>query len=220
MTEPGEMKRSLRNKLYSAWDLLWIQVDLQWSSLRSRISLWFQGCVTGKGFRTSGRCYFKASRMRSIRIGDRVTLLSGHRSNRVGLTSPVMLQTLGEGMIEIGDHTGMSGVVISSRSEVTIGTHAMIGGNVRIYDHDFHSLDAERRRHSEEDRQDVRTKPVRIGDDVFIGANAMVLKGATIGDRAIIGAGSVVVGRVPADAIWVGNPAGSVSRTRRNKKQT
>jgi acetyltransferase-like isoleucine patch superfamily enzyme len=121
------------------------------------------------------------------------------------------LHTWEGGKIEIGDHTGASSVVISSRSGVRIGRHVNIGGNVRIFDHDFHALDAEVRR-SPRDAAECVTRPIVIGDDVFIGTNSIILKGITIGDRAIIGAGSVVTKDVPADAIAAGNPATVIRR--------
>jgi acetyltransferase-like isoleucine patch superfamily enzyme len=49
--------------------------------------------------------------------------------------------------------------------------------------------------------------PVVLGDDVWIGADATILKGVTIGDRAIVGAGAVVTSDVPADTVVAGNPA-------------
>ena len=124
----------------------------------------------------------------------------------VGLTGPTQLQSLGDGMIELGEGSGASSVVISARARVRIGCRVKLGGNVRIYDHDYHSLDFELRR-GRQDGDHVRSRPVFIGDDVFIGVNAIILKGVTIGDRAIIGAGSVVTQNVPADEIWAGNPA-------------
>lgn len=203
------MRRTFNNTLYSAWDLLWIKLDLFCSTLRSRFSLWFQGCKAGRGFKTSGSCYFKARQAGSIRIGTNVRLLACHRSNRVGLTNPVLLETFGEGYIEIGDHSGASAVIISSRSGVTIGKNVKMGGNVRVFDHDYHSLDAAVRRTSD-DVHGVKSKPVVIGDDVFIGTNAIILKGVILGARSIVAAGSVVVNNVPADEIWGGNPAAHI----------
>jgi acetyltransferase-like isoleucine patch superfamily enzyme len=141
-----------------------------------------------------------------------VSLLAAWRSNRAGLTNPVLLETLGKGMIRIGDDSGGSAVVISSRSGVTIGKSVCLGANVRIYDHDFHPLDSGKRRLSRnEQAAHLRTEPVTIGDEVFVGANAFILKGVTIGDRSIVAAGSVVFrGEYPADCMIAGNPASIV----------
>lgn len=198
--------RSLPNKMYSAYDVLCIYTNMAWSTLRARVSCAFQGCSLGRGFRSTGAIRIKSRASGDIIIGNQVTLLAHWRSNRVGLSGPVILHTWEGGRIEIGDHTGASSVVISSRSGVSIGQFCNIGGNVRIYDHDFHALDADIRR-GPRGCDDCATRPITIGDDVFIGANSIILKGVTIGDRAVIGAGSVVTRDVPADAIAAGNPA-------------
>jgi len=198
--------RSYRNKLYSAYDAVMIQVNMAYSTLRTRLCCGIQGCMVGHGFRSSGNIRIKCRAAGDIVIGNHVRLLAHWRSNRVGLSGPVILHTWEGGKIEIGDHTGASSVVISSRSGVRIGRHVNIGGNVRIFDHDFHALDAEVRR-SPRDAAECATRPIVIGDDVFIGTNSIILKGITIGDRAIIGAGSVVTKNVPADCIAAGNPA-------------
>jgi acetyltransferase-like isoleucine patch superfamily enzyme len=203
--------RTFRNKLYSAYDMICIHADMLLSTLRTRVSLGFQGGLVGRDFRTSGCIRIKSRAAGDIVIGDHVRLLAHWRSNRVGLSGPVMLHTWEGGKIEIGDHTGASSAVISSRSRVKIGRHANIGGNVRIFDHDFHALDAEVRR-GPRDSAECITRPVTIGDDVFIGTNSTILKGVTIGDRAVIGAGSVVTKDVPADCIAAGNPAAVIRR--------
>ncbi len=203
--------RSLRNKLYSAYDVFMIHADMAKSTLHTRLSCGFQGCVVGKDFRSTGKIRIKARAVGDIVIGSHVRLLSGWRSNRVGLSGPTLLHTWENGRIEIGDYTGASSVVISSRSGVKIGKHGNIGGNVRIFDHDFHALDPEVRR-SPRGCDDCATRPISIGDDVFIGAQSIILKGVNIGDRAIIGAGSVVTKDVPADCIAAGNPAIIVKR--------
>jgi acetyltransferase-like isoleucine patch superfamily enzyme len=208
------MQRTWRNWIYSAWDVLWISTGRLCSTAISRFSLWFQGAPCGKGFQTTGNCSFKLRREGSIVLGQRVSLLGGWRSNRAGLTNPVLVETLGEGVIRIGDDSGGSAVVISSRSEITIGKHVCLGANVRIYDHDFHPLDSGKRCLSRnEQAAHVRSEPVSIGDDVFVGANAIILKGVTIGDRSIVAAGSVVCrGNYPADCVVAGNPAAVVGR--------
>ncbi|WP_407947752.1 acyltransferase [Pontiella desulfatans] len=53
----------------------------------------------------------------------------------------------------------------------------------------------------------TKSSPIKIGNDVFVGTNSIILKGATIGDRSIIAAGSIVSGSIPPDEIWGGNPA-------------
>lgn len=200
------MARKIGNFAYSLWDVIWIHVSFIGSTLRSKVSLRLQGCRFGRNLRTSGRCHFKARSAGSIQIGHHAVLLANWRTNRVGLTGPVLLTTMGDGAIEIGDSFGASAVVISSRSRVKIGNHVMLGGNVRIFDHDFHSLDSARRREGN-DVECCTTRPVTIGDDVFVGANCMILKGVCLGNRVIVGAGAVVTKSFPDDAIIAGNPA-------------
>jgi acetyltransferase-like isoleucine patch superfamily enzyme len=198
--------RTFRNKLCSLIDICIIRFDFAVSSFKSQCSLRFQGVEVGKNFKTSGSCLFKARNKGSIRIGNNVTLLSSHRTNRVGLTNPVLIETLGDGIVDIGNNTGASSVVISARNRITIGQYCKIGGNVRIFDHDFHSLEPMVRR-TVDDKNNVKSQAVIIGNDIFIGTNSIILKGVTIGDRAVIAAGSVVTKIVPENEVWGGNPA-------------
>jgi maltose O-acetyltransferase len=84
---------------------------------------------------------------------------------------------------------------------VTIGDDTRIGPAVQIYTAE-HPLDPALRRSGRESG-----RPVAIGSNVWIGGGAIILPGVTIGDDAVVGAGSVVTGDVPAGAIVVGNPA-------------
>ena len=204
----GFKKYDWPNHLWVIRDLLMDQLSGAIASRRARVQLKLHGaaCV-GRGLQARGRIHVFTRRKNSIEIGDHVAIISRFRSNPVGLTNPCVLDTWMGGKIKIGNHVGMSGVVLSSRSSITIGDHTLLGGNVRIFDHNYHSLDWEKRRNGLLDRQDVRTAPVVIGDDVFVGTNAMILKGVTIGDRAVIAAGSVVSKDIPAGEIWGGNPA-------------
>lgn len=196
----GGRERNLRVLLFSAWDLLLIRCNMVLSTQLSRLSLCWQGCRVGRNFRTSGPCSFKARRPGSISIGDDVTFLAYWRTNRVGLNGRVIFHTIGDGEIHVGNGSGASSAVISSRHTVMIGKNCKIGGNVRIFDHDFHSLDFRERR-SSQDQRNARSKPVTIGDDVFIGTNAIILKGVTIGDRSIIGAGVIINRDIPSDCV-------------------
>jgi len=196
------------NHLWLALDLLADRVSAMFWSQMATFQLRTHGVKPiGKGLQIKGRIHIFTRRNRSITIGDHVTLVSRFRSNPVGIMNPCVLDTLMGGKIHIGNHVGMSGVILASRSSITIGDYTKLGGNVRVFDHNYHSLNWEHRRNSALDSQHVRSAPVVIGSDVFIGTNALILKGVTIGDRAIISAGSVVTSNVPADEIWGGNPA-------------
>ncbi|WP_407674469.1 DapH/DapD/GlmU-related protein [Parvivirga hydrogeniphila] len=98
----------------------------------------------------------------------------------------------------------MSGATIVCRQSIRIGNRVLVGANVTITDTDSHAVDRIPRRYL---REGVRSAPVVIGDDVFIGGNSIVLKGSTIGDGSVIGAGSVVTGSIPAGVLAAGNPA-------------
>lgn len=90
--------------------------------------------------------------------------------------------------------------------QVSIGNHCLIAGGVRISDFDGHPIDPVKRRDGETTPSEC-VRPVRVGDDVWLGHGAMVMKGVTIGDRSIVGARSVVTRSVPPDTIVAGNPA-------------
>ena len=81
-----------------------------------------------------------------------------------------------------------------------------LGGGSFITDSNHHSTDWQDRADRKRDVQNAQTAPIVIGDYVFIGAQSMVLKGVTIGEKSIIAAGSVVVKDIPANCIAGGNP--------------
>ena len=129
-----------------------------------------------------------------------------------------------EGLIKIGDRTFINGGTnLISRSKIDIGNDVTIGWGCYIYDHNSHSLDWQSRVHDIEqqrfdyingdnftvnkDWSNVKSKPIKICDKVWIGFNAIVLKGVTIGNGAIIGAGAVVTKNVEPNCIIAGNPA-------------
>jgi maltose O-acetyltransferase len=84
--------------------------------------------------------------------------------------------------------------------KVTIGSRTLFGPNVQIYTAS-HPVN-----HEERVRGLGHGKPVTIGEDVWIGGAAIICPGVTIGDRSIIGAGSVVTKDIPADVMAAGNP--------------
>ncbi len=96
----------------------------------------------------------------------------------------------------------LSDIATSEPWLITVGDRVTISSGVRFITHDgsgWHYRDHKGRRY--------RYAPIQVGSDVFIGAGAMVLPGVTIGDRCVIGAGSVVTKSVPDGSVVAGNPA-------------
>lgn len=142
-----------------------------------------------------------------IEIGDNVTINSAVWANPIGGSPRTCFKTFSTGIIEIGDGTGISNSAIVSASRVIIGQNVMIGADCRIYDTDFHPIEANYRVGEKRDDSKTRTSPVVIDDFAFIGAGSIILKGTHIGKHTVIGAGSVVSGNIPDNEIWAGNPA-------------
>lgn len=80
---------------------------------------------------------------------------------------------------------------IVSKESISIGEHVDIGPNVCIYDHD----------HNPKSETGFVTAPIVIGNRVWIGAGSIILKGVTIGENAVIAAGSVITHDIPANSI-------------------
>ena len=106
------------------------------------------------------------------------------------------------GDVVIGDYTriGIHNTIIGP---VTIGNHVNLaqGITVTALNHNFED------KNKRIDEQGVSTKPVVIGDDVWIGANAVILPGVTIGKHAVVAAGAVVTTDVPENTVVGGVPA-------------
>ncbi len=106
------------------------------------------------------------------------------------------------GDIIIGDHTriGIHNTIIGP---VTIGSHVNLAQGITVTALNHNYSDTTKRI----DEQGVSTKPVIIGDDVWIGANAVILPGVTIGSHVVVAAGAVVTKDVPENTIVAGVPA-------------
>ena len=175
----------------------WLILPLAWQALR--------GIEVGAGWRLYGLPIIQRHRHSQIRIGRGLNLRSTPRSNPLGPSHPVIISTRRAGArLTIGDDFGMTGGSLVCDERIAIGNRVWVGANAVITDTDFHPLDAETRRARP---LDASTAPVQIADDVFIGMNALILKGVGIGARAVVGAGSVVRRDVPAGVIVAGNPA-------------
>lgn len=143
----------------------------------------------------------------SIVIGDSSVVISSPRWTALGVSRPVILKTLLPGArIVIGSSVGMSGTTICAARSVIIGDRVLFGADVMVADTDFHPVD-EVPRVGRPIPTPGEHDGVHIGCDVFVGARSIILKGTTIGDGAVIGAGSVVAGDVPARTVVAGAPA-------------
>lgn len=143
--------------------------------------------------------------------GAKLVLSAGVRINTTVASNPVIgrsrsaLCAMAPGaLLEIGPNVGMSGACLCAANSLRIGESTIIGADVLITDTDFHSPlpgwgwsnDAV-----------GASKPVSIGKGCFIGTRAIILKGVTIGDGAVVAAGALVTRDVPANHLAIGNPA-------------
>lgn len=141
----------------------------------------------------------------TISIGKNFTCLNKVDSNSIGLIQPCLFNYGMDGSeIKIGDNVGISGSTLNATLSIKIGNNTNIGSGCIITDTDSHPIHWETRRKNSEPAPKA---PVIIGDDVFIGARCLILKGVIIGNGAVIGAGSVVVSNIPPKVIACGNPA-------------
>jgi acetyltransferase-like isoleucine patch superfamily enzyme len=139
----------------------------------------------------------------SITLGRRVVICSSFEANPVGGTRTAFVLKGPEARIEIGDGSGMSNALIAAYESVVIGKDVNIGAGAKIMDTDFHPLDLDERIRN----VNIPHRPVRLEDGVFVGTNAIILKGVTVGAESVIAAGAVVAKSVPPGEIWGGNPA-------------
>jgi len=179
-----------------------------------RITLWRYGAVVGPGLRASGRlrCKIKGN----VVVGQGVSFHSG-ADNYVGGDRLVNLQVGPGALLQIDDNVGISNSTIVANNSVRIYRDTFIGGGCDIYDTDFHELLPEDR---ENHQGNISTKPIEIGPRAFIGGHTIVLKGVSIGEGALVGAGSVVSKDIPAYQIWAGRPARFIRELSVTQKET
>lgn len=163
----------------------WYFIDRGAALLRARVALSRAQC--GRSVGIYGKVHARLEG--ACRIGDRVTFRAG--------MLPTELRVGPGARLEIGEGTNLNyGVLLDAQQEIRIGARCMLASMTRVCDHDGD-----------------RTGPVHIGDDVWIAHGALVQPGVTIGDGAVISAGSVVTSDVPARHVAAGNPARSAPLT-------
>ena len=175
----------------------WLIVEMLCSAYM-KTSCLLRGVTLGKRTRFLGLAKIKRGNANSIVIGKECTFRSMTTSNLIGINRPCILSSLGVNgsSLTIGEGCGFSGTVVASFLKVTIGDSVRCGANTLITDSDWHLRDG----------RVANPQAVTIHDNVFLGANATVLKGVTIGENTIVGAGSVVTRDLPANVVAAGNP--------------
>ena len=163
----------------------------------------------GEGFYCESAQIFRKLRSKkpgAVVIGKHVSCYAG-RSFAIG----------DNGHCIIGDFTLLNGALIMADDKIEIGSYCLVSWNVGIADSDFHPLAPDERWIDAEAlapffegrpaRPTIRAVPVIIRDNVWIGMNAVILKGVTIGENSVVAAGSVVSKSVAPNVVVAGNPA-------------
>lgn len=159
----------------------------------------------GKALRVRGPLRIHCHRTGRIRIGDHCRIQSGFAGNPVGGSGRMSLWVGPGATLTLGDRVGLSNSTIVCLQSVTIEDDVFLGGGSQVYDTDFHSLDPHER--MAPGNPGSRTAAVVIHRRAFVGGHAILLKGSSVGEAAVLGAGSVARSAIPALQIWAGNPA-------------
>jgi acetyltransferase-like isoleucine patch superfamily enzyme len=169
------------------WYLIWSRLLSAWWGVSLGCECSFYGLP----------CFRRHPHSR-INIADNCKFLSSHTSNLIGINRPCIVATLAKGAeIKIGSHCGFSGTVIGCATSIIIGDNVRCGANTLITDTEWHS----------DDPRSGADVPVIIEKGVWLGVNVTVLKGVTIGENTLVGAGSIVTRSLPANVVAVGTPA-------------
>jgi acetyltransferase-like isoleucine patch superfamily enzyme len=209
----GERRRGRRNRRRNVKDRRTQELLDRRDWLNQLTGRWSHDILPGN-VRVGSDCYLESAgsfgpvaspRDPAVVIGDRVKIY-GWTSFMVG----------GDGYVEVGDDSVLVGPQFMCNERITLGRRVVVSYNVLLTDSDFHPVDPDLRPREAAaisyygdagDRVQVERRPIEIGDDVWIGAQAMIMKGVLIGSGARIEAGSVVTRDVEAGAIVGGSPA-------------
>ncbi|EGY25567.1 bacterial transferase hexapeptide family protein [Desulfovibrio sp. A2] len=179
-----------------------------WGTARMRLKAALFGVRLGHGCECCGPIILQRWPGSRIELGRGVGIISSsRRCTSATIHAPTRLRTFaGSAAILVGDGVTMNGTAITARSRtIRIGRGTMIGPNCVITDSDFHAPWPPETRLTTPAFE--RDRDVTIGDNVWLGMRCIVLKGVTIGDGAIVAAGSVVTRDVPPATLVAGTPA-------------
>jgi acetyltransferase-like isoleucine patch superfamily enzyme len=176
-----------------------------WPSLLWRWEAQLKGVEFQGGSVFLGRPLVSVTKGSRIVLGDGVRIASAVRANPLGCLQPSALRAMAAGaQLILGRNVGISATVLCAGASIEVGEGTIMGAGAMVLDHDFHRPVGD---WDWADEHQANARPVKIGRGVFVGARAIILKGVTIGDRAVIGAAAVVTRDVPARHLAVGNPA-------------
>lgn len=210
----GKLRKAIEHRLSLRDILSYAAITLQrhwskdWGTLALRLKAALFGVEVGHGVTACGPVILGRWPGSRIRIGAGCGLISSsRRATASTLYAPVRFRTYAPtARIELADGVQLSGTAITARScVISIGRDTMVGPNCVITDSDFHAHWPAETRHVEPAFE--LDRGVSIGANVWIGMNSFILKGVTVGDGAIVAAGSVVVRDVPPKAVVAGVPA-------------
>jgi acetyltransferase-like isoleucine patch superfamily enzyme len=194
------LRRLWQRLVYKLWR------SMQEQQLQSVFRAFEHGAVFEPGLRLTLRawCHNPGPR-ENIRLGRDVICRGILRS-----------ESFQPGQIVIGDNVYLGDdTLIASAAQVSIGAFTMLAHGVQVFDNNSHPLDATERERDQQiavgniqgQRPAIASAPIWIGENSWIGFNAIVLKGVRIGPRSIVAAGSVVTKDVPPNSVAAGNPA-------------
>lgn len=194
-----------------------LKIKQLWYDLYNVMIFRLAGAQIGKRAKIFNKVYLLMCKNSTLEIGNDFTLTSGDCINPLAKDAKACIHLEYEAKLSIGNNVGMSSPTIWVADSIRIGNRVNIGANTIIMDTDCHSLDSEMRFREREMpkylHNGAKISPVVIEDDVWIGANCIILKGVKIGCKSVVGAGCVVVKDIPNGSIVVGHPMRIISTT-------
>ena len=165
----------------------------------------------------NSRVYYRSRIINKVKRGVQIgkSTILGRSSIGYHTGMPFYTTILNDGNsshINIGDNCRINGAYIHAKDFIEIGNNCVMAAGITIIDSNAHQVNSLDRTQGQD-----TPKGIKIGNNVWIGLNAIILKGTEIGDNCVVGAGSVVKGVFAPNSIIQGNPAmctGSLSINR------